>query len=80
MEEVAKCPSSSPKHVGFADDVKDTLHGGCEDGPEDEQRERPEETQAQKEIRDDNDDGDSEHTDSEIYEEEEDGVGDDFEA
>ena len=68
-----------------------SLHGDREDGSEDGQRERPDETPAQKNTRDGDDnnnnnnnnndgDGDSEHTDSEIYEEEEDGVGDDFEA
>lgn len=80
LEEVAKPASASPKHVGFADDVKDTLHGDREDGAEDGQRERSDDTPGPEEARDGDDGDGSEHTDSEIYEEEEDGVGDDFEA
>lgn len=79
LEEVAKSPSSSPKHVGFAVDVKDTLHGDREDGFDETQA--PKQTRADDRNNDnDDDDDDSEHTNSEIYEEEEDGVGDDFEA
>ncbi|KAH8205009.1 hypothetical protein TruAng_000892 [Truncatella angustata] len=73
LEPPTKSPTSSPKRVGFAEDVKspsseEEIGGSVQfiDGQQSSPAEHAE----------DSEDEDSEHTDSEIYEEEEDGEAD----
>ncbi|KAJ2992896.1 hypothetical protein NUW58_g2014 [Xylaria curta] len=67
LEEQPKASSPSAKHVGFADDQDATTHSDAGDEAEAEN------------VENDSNSLDSRDTDSEIYEEEEDGVNDDVE-
>ncbi|KAI0392253.1 Pex12 amino terminal region-domain-containing protein [Xylariaceae sp. FL0594] len=91
LEEPTKASSpSTTKHVGFADDfdvssaarsVEEEEEGGgmvVEENEEEEEQEE-ETSSVQQAAESDDSDSRSESTDSEIYEEEEDGINDDFE-
>ncbi|KAI0877693.1 Pex12 amino terminal region-domain-containing protein [Hypoxylon argillaceum] len=69
LEESPKASSPSTKHVGFADDQDTSIHTDEED-----------EADVQNPDPDANGDDSAPDTDSEIYEEEEAGMGDDFEV
>jgi len=84
LEEPTKASSTSTKHVGFADDHDaSSAHSAEKDGNENNGEDKNEEEEGGEKFQyagsDDSPGSNAEGTDSEVYEEEEAGVDDDFE-